>query len=87
MRKLIPLPYPVSHDPDEPQEGDAGEGHQVQRDDDGPAARRICQPRAGRGRAGRCRGGDEDEGQAEQHGEKDARGAGVRSPAPVGSTW
>src|SRR5271166_6520236 len=70
---VLPLPYPVSHDPDEPQEGDAGERHQVQRDDDGGAAPRICQPCTGLGRIGRYRDGDEDEDQAEQQREKDSR--------------
>jgi hypothetical protein len=51
---VLALPYPVSRDPDEPQEGDAGEGHQVQRDDNGAAAGRICQPRAARGYEARC---------------------------------
>ena len=72
-------PYPVPHDPDEPQEGDARKRHQIQGDGDAGAMPRICQPHTWPGRIGRRRDDDEDKGHAEQQREGDTRdGCGAR---------
>ena len=88
---VLQLPYPVPHDADEPQEGDTGEWHQVQRDSDGTTARRIGQPCAG---LSGMAGDETDErtrtrmSSSEKMIPATAAARGVRRPMPViGSSW
>jgi hypothetical protein len=61
---ILLLPYPVPHHADEPQEGNASEWHQVQRDDNRAAASGIRQPTTGLAGISGYRDDDQDEGNA-----------------------
>jgi len=77
------------HHPDEPQEGDAAERHQIQRDRRGRAIRSIGQPRAFRGG---IRGAERRRTTARPNSSENtmpaaAAARGVRRPVPVADSW
>ena len=66
------LAYPVAHDPDEPQERDPRERHEVERQGDQASAARVREPRSGIARIGRRPDPHENQRRREQEREQDA---------------